>query len=237
MKIIYDTATYSSNNITSVSATNTDGSFPASNLLNDYTNYVWKATTNTSVITADVSAGCAVALFNTNATSITLTGHSDEHFIEGLNYGPTGRYWGEYTQNNSAHQVVLTLSTSKSSILYAGILRAGNVSSYRDPAPGHTESSVDTSIEIESDNGVDYFRRRYVVRTFSNLNVIETRANAWLAKMVVFDSLGPKPVAIKLFSSPIDANFVIFARRASPVQLTHIAPAWTGITFDLKEVV
>lgn len=69
MKIIYP------DNITSVTADSADANYPVANLENNIVKKIWKAASGVSTtnVTLSVSRGNACALFNTNATSITVT--------------------------------------------------------------------------------------------------------------------------------------------------------------------
>lgn len=57
----------------SIVASSENGNFPVSALEDDYVGNLWKATDTTAVLTVQCAAGAnCVALFNTNATSITV---------------------------------------------------------------------------------------------------------------------------------------------------------------------
>jgi hypothetical protein len=265
MKFIFD-STLGSDNVYSVAASNSDPSYPASNMRDDFPTNLWRSPSGytSACVWAYCTTGCALELLNTNATSITMTigtggtyqigtatGYSmsmeNGYIFETTNTtitssvsnlpGTNGRFWADFPQQNQSF--IIRIELTASSAVYAGILRAGNIFQINDPAPGHSESSKDYSIEMELNNGANYYVKRNVVRTFSNLNVIDSRSDAWTIKINCFDALGPKPVAIKMFDSAniTDDEFVIFAKRVNPIQLTHISKNWTGITFDLKEVV
>lgn len=258
MKIIIDTD-LKTDNVTSIIASSENASFPASNLQNDYTTDVWQAAAGVLVadIVLAVSKGSAVELLNTNAISVTVTigtggeydfeaGYSAEagYLLESSESvttvyslpGTGGRLWSDYTEQTVPHVVLLHLVAADT--VSAGIVRAGNVEEFRDPAYDFVEASNDYSIERELNNGADYFRKRNVVRRFENLSIIETRINAWIFKHDIFDAVGPKPLAIRLTSNGFtDDEFVLFAKRISSPQIIPFSGTHCRIEFDLKEVI
>lgn len=262
MKIIIDTTSTTApyDNITTLTASSEDANFPSTNLRDDFTTNLWKAASGTSaVLSLILSKGSSVAVFNTNATSVTVEAGAGESYILESGYelesgyslvvdevavipaydldGENGRFWADYTEFTVPHVVTITLTAA--SVPYAGIVRGGNVESFRDPATGMGESSIDYSVERELNNGADYFRKRNVVRTFEGMRMLETRANAWLFKHDIFDSVGPQPLAIRLIqsSSITDDEFVMFAKRIDPPQLEHATRTHTRIHFSLREVI
>jgi len=260
MKIIMDTdsTTAPYDNITSVVASSSDANFPVANLRDDFTTNLWRAASGTSAtLTAQVSKGKGLALYNTNATSITVLAGSGETYVNESGYvnetghayaadtvtvaaaevlpGIWGRIWVDYTEILVPH--VLTITLTAAAVPYAGIIRAGMVQTFKDPTREHEEGSEDLSIEKELNNGADYFRKRNVIRTFDNLSMIETRPNAWLFKHGIFDKVGPQPLAIRLFDgvNVDDAQFNVFAKRINPPKLTHLSSTLSRISFNLRE--
>jgi hypothetical protein len=222
---------------------------------------LWKAAAGTTAtITLQVSKGSAVMLLNTNATAVSVEVGSGESYALESGYslesgyvlledevaaivasstltGSNGRFWADYSEFSEAHIVKIYLTAA--SAVYAGIVRAGNVEEFKDPAPSHEETSIDYSIEKELNNGANYYRKRNVVRTFDNLSMIESRTNAWKFKHQIFDAIGPQPLAIRLFQSANidDWEFALFAKRSDPPELTHLTNDWTQIDFSLQEVI
>jgi hypothetical protein len=151
--------------------------------------------------------------------------------------GTAGRLWGDYTEITTPHIIKVTL-TSLSEIT-VGIVRAGIVQTFTDPAHGYTEDSIDYSIEKELNNGSNYFRKRNIVRTFSGLSLIDTRANCFIFKHDIFDAVGPKPLAIRINSNTLpDDEFVLFAKRTEPPKIVHdVSKTHSRIKISLKEVI
>ncbi len=266
MKIIIDTDLASVSgaavvdNVTSCVASSEDASFLDENLRDDFTTNLWKAASGTTAtITLQVSKGCAVMLMNTNATEAVVTAGSGETYTLETDYtletgyslaadevavievyklpGSAGRLWAGYSEFTGPH--IVTISLTAATPVSAGIVRAGNVEEFKDPAPSLGESSIDFSIEKEMNNGADYFRKRNVVRTYDALQMIETRPNAWTFKHDIFDAVGPKPLAIRLVQNAniTDDEFVIFARRLDPPHLEHLSNAHSRVTFSLRAVI
>jgi hypothetical protein len=151
--------------------------------------------------------------------------------------GTWGRLWADYPVISTPHVIKITLTAL--SEVSAGIIRAGNVETFNDPAYGFTEDSKDYSVEKELNNGADYFRKGNVVRTFSGMTVLETRANCFKFKHDIFDAVGPKPLAIRLSSGTIlDDEFVLFAKRMDSPKILHDSSSlYSRLKFSLKEVV
>jgi hypothetical protein len=243
MKIIIDTA-LKKDNVTSITASSADTNFPAANLQDDFTTNIWRAAaggTTGITLTIVVAKGSAIELLNTNAISASMTvdpggGAVAVPITSYKLSGEAGRLWAEYGPYTGSHTIVLTLSAA--SEVSAGILRAGNVETFIDPQYNSQEDSKDYSIELELNDGSNYFRKRNVVRQFSSLAMIELRANAFKFKHDIFDAVGPQPLAMRLADKKItDAEFVLFAKRINAPKLTHLSPIYTKIDFDLKEVV
>lgn len=259
MKIIIDTDLLT-DNVTSCSADSEDAQFPASNMRDNFTTNLYKAASGlTALITLQVSKGSAVELLNTNATAVVVTAGSGETFTLESGYsletgyslaedavaaipvyslpGAHGRLWAEYSAFSGPHVVKLALTAAD--VPSAGIIRAGVVQVFKDPEPSNGETSIDYSIEKELNNGADYFRKRNVVNVFDNLQMIETRENAFLFKRAIFDAVGPQPLAIRLVYNKYitDEEFVIFGKRVNPPHLEHLTRTKTRITFSLREVI
>lgn len=258
MKIIFDTD-LQTDNVTSVESTSSDSSFPVTNLSNTYTTDLWKAASGIVevVITVLVTKGSAIEILNTNATSASVTVGTTgwnyalespfalespwalETGVAGTTIyslpGTAGRLWADYT--NIATQHIIKVVLTGSATLYAGILRAGNVETFNDPSYNFLEGSNDYSIEKELNNGADYYRKRNVVKNFTNIGIFETRANAYTFKHDIFDAIGPMPLAIKLITSTTEPEFILFAKRIDAPQVTFLSNGNAYIQLGLREVI
>jgi hypothetical protein len=258
MKVIFDKTTLT-DNVTSVTADSEDANFPVENLQDDFTTNVWKATATTATLTVYVSKGSALEILNTNATSAIVKAISGEDydfeagwaFEAGWDFaanivetatvvyslpGTGGRLWADYSLFAVAHTVTVELTAAAN--VYAGILRAGNVETFPDPALGLGESAIDYSVEKELNIGASYYRKRNVVRQFNEISLIDTRANCFALKHEIFDAVGPEPLAIRIISggSITDWEFVAFAKCLNS-QIEHITPDCSRISFTLEEVI
>ena len=267
MKILIDTdlakvpGATTVDNVTSITASSADAAFPVGNLRDDFRTNLWKAAAGvyTATLTLQVSKGSCVALLNTNATAITITAGSGDSYALESGYametgyaladdevatipayflpGDGGRIWGEHTPfvNPYVVKIEITAATPPS----AGIVRAGVVEEFKDPQRGLGEGSTDFSIEKTMNNGADYYRLRNIVRNYDNLSILESRANAYRFKHLIFDTVGPRPLAMRLIQNVnvIDEEFVIFAKRLAPPHIQHQTIDWTSITFGLREVI
>lgn len=248
-------------NVTSIAASSEDANFPATNLRNDYATDLWRAADGVLVATIalNVSKGSAIMVYNTNAISIAVsvgvfasyeleTGHSLEAGYSLETHpdpvtavyslpGRNGRLWADYTEILTPHTVHLVLTANET--VKAGIIRAGVVEEFKDPQYGLDEGSVDYSVEEELNNGAEYSKKGNVVRTFSNLQSVELRADCHTFKHDIFDAVGPKPVAIRLVHNNItDSEYILFAKRMETPRIVHDAgPTRSRIIYSLKEVV
>jgi hypothetical protein len=260
MKILIDPDLLT-DNVTAYTASSSDASYPAANMRDNYPGNVWKAASGTvATIRLVVSKGSAVAMFNTNATAVTISYGAGEGYVNESGYanesgyvystsdpaatvdasdlsGANGKLWAEYTEQTVPHIVTIVLTAGAAPSI--GVLRAGNVEEFENPGrDGMGEGSVDYSIEATMPNGANYFRKRDVVRTHSGLSMIETRANAFVFKHDIFDAVGPMPLAIRLAADSItDDELIVFAKRTNPVTIEHITNTLTRINFELQEVI
>ena len=218
MKIIIDTA-LKKDNVTSVVASSSDANFPAANLQDDFTTNIWRAATGGTTgitLTIVVAKGSAIELLNTNAISASMTvdpggGPVSVPITSYKLSGEAGRLWADYGPYTGTHTIVLTLSAA--SEVSAGILRAGNVETFNDPEYLLAEGSNDYSVELELNDGLDYFRKRNVAPTFPNIQIFDTWAKANFLKHDIFDAVGPQPLAIYLISGLTGAEYVFFGKR------------------------
>lgn len=86
MKVLYP-----NDHISSIYANSADANYPISNVQNDNVKDIWKATTNTAIVTLGVDTGTTcVTIFNTNATSIDITTRESL----GLDWQASDETWG-----------------------------------------------------------------------------------------------------------------------------------------------
>ena len=262
MMIIFDkdSATTPYDNVQSFSVDSEDALFPKENMRDDFTTNVWRAEATTATITINVSKGMAVEVLNTNATSATVKAMSGEEYVFEADWafetdwafasnvevsattvyslpGSGGRLWADYAEFAAAHVVTIELTAAEN--VYAGILRAGYVEEFPNPAFGMSEGSLDYSVERELNIGANYYRKRNVVRQFSWLSLVDTRANIWALKHRIFDAVGPQPLAIRIITGCdiTDWEFVAYAKCLENPQMDHISNDCSRLSFTLQEVI
>lgn len=257
MKIIYP------DNITNISASEENANYPASNLLTKYPKQCWKATSRDAVVTAVVSAGGALAIIATNATSITVaissgqsiewdtgiswgsgiswdtTGNTDTTETSLLPGDITGAAWFDFSAaRTSSFTATITLTAAAGEIVQAGRIICGNLYEFRDPSPGIREGLFDYSIVKELNNGAFYTRKRDVARTFE-FSLVEDRTTDFYRYMkTIARNLGPDPTAFYIVDSGADENWIVYARfdRQMP-RGSHEFPDYSGIDTSLLEVI
>ena len=262
MMIIYDKDSTSApyDNVQSYSVDSEDANFPKENMRDDFTTNVWRAEAATATITVNVSKGSAVEVLNTNAISATVTAISGEEYVfeAGWSFeaawafadnvevsavvvyslpGSGGRLWADYAEFAAAHIVTIVLTAAEN--VYAGILRAGYVETFPNPALGMQEDSIDYSMEKELNIGANYYRKRNVIRQFSGLSLVDTWANIWALKHDIFDAAGPQPLAIRIITGCdiTDWEFVAYAKCLENPQIEYLTPEYSRLSFTLQEVI
>ena len=168
MKILYPDRS------TSITADEADADYPIFNVENDYVEEKWKATSNTARVTVVLSQGSGCFVYGTNATGIVVTikegawVDSDE-LSNTATYGISngkGALWVDYDELSGEHTIWLDFTSAAGTIVEAGIVRAGDVSSFRDPSQGMQEGLSDLSIKKPLGEGAKYFKKQEVIRTF-----------------------------------------------------------------------
>lgn len=254
MKCIYP------DRITAISADEEDASYPVSNLQDEHPKKVWKGTSRDAVITAVASAGGALALIATNATSVSLaissgqtinwasgvtwqsdvswdsSGDDDVSEVALLPGDSSGCAWFDFAARTSSFSVTLTLTAQAGEIIQAGVLRIGTCNSFDDPAYGLKEGLQDYSIVKELNNGATYIRKRDVVRTFQGRITEDRDTDFYTFLLDVAKKVGPTPLAWRLVHNITDSEWIVFARfRVMPIG-SHDRPLHSRINFDLLEV-
>ena len=256
MRVIYP------DNITTVSASSENPNFPIANVSNDHIKKVWKADSNEAVVHVGVSSGSALALYGTNATSITAktrtggqggawaataqwdaaaawaAGSLTEEVIlfDTLSTGQAA-LWCDYTDPGSALALEITISSAAGTTLEAGVIRAGTVRDFKDSKYGIKEGFIDFSIKEELANGAWYYKKRDIVRTFS-LTLLEDRASDFYTFMHNVALLrGQQPLAWRLSENVTDWQWIVYAAFDGLPMGDHAYVSDSLIQIKLKEVV
>lgn len=257
MKLIYP------NNAYGFTADEEAGSYPATYANDEHPKKVWKGSSvdATLTITVDTDGGDAVAFFNTNASSVTVTVRlgTSSAWASGTAWAtgnawyvnseePTAKYeldpggvgsgWADYTAIGGAHIIDLAFTAATGLTVQCGVVVAGNAVVFEDPMYGITEGLVDYSIVKELNNGATYTRKRDVVRTFGFTIWEERESDFYTLMQSVMTLLGPGPVAWRIVHSGSTAwDWVVYARAQTMPQGTHVDSISTPIDISLIEVV
>jgi hypothetical protein len=257
MKIIYP------DNVLTVSADASDANFPVTNLQTDYVGEVWKGTSHIGTLTVGVSAGGGVALFGTNALSVSVAVSQYGEAVEwdaaiawdsaaqwcqadesptvvyDLSASSVGAMWAEYTERTGGHVLTLVLTADVGETIEAGVVQAGTVNTFVDPMYGITEGFQDYSIVRQTNSGAFYTKKRSIARTF-DFTIQPVRDNDFYDFMHrVFWLLGPKPAAWRIVQNDnvYDWEWVIYAAMLSPPGGKHFSMTYSQLQIKLTEMV
>jgi hypothetical protein len=249
------------NLITSVTASSEDSAYPASNLLDDRPNWMWKAgsgITHASLTCAlsSASEGAAggIAIYGTNATKVIIN-IEDPNAItfadivwDGLEWpsvspetlpeidssGSSQAIWSEYARADNSLNAVIILEGD--STLEAQIVVAGEMLEFRNPMYDNTEGLKDNSIEKDYLNGSFYYKKKTIVRTFSGVMNLERDDDGFYSFMLDFArEYGKAPKAMRL-TNQAGFRWVVYARFESLPAGQH-GQALSSVNYQLIEVV
>lgn len=248
--------------ITAIIASEENANYPVSNVQTDYIKEKWKALSASATLLLSVSKGAGVAVFGTNATTLTVTAGagltaswasgaawasgavwmSPDTFpvttIYDLSASNVGALWGDYDEIAYPHVVELIFTGAAGSIIEAGVVRAGDVNTYRDPNAGITEGLRDYSIIKELNAGAFYTKKRDIVRTFG-FKILATRDVKFYNFLLdVIQQHGPGPLAWRIVHSSItDWEWVVYARVDGMPRGQHDFPQHSYLDILLIEMV
>lgn len=248
--------------ITSVTTDEENANYPASNVQSDYVKEKWKATSADAVLVLTVSQGAGVAIFGTNATTIEVAvsdgrtaawapgaawasgavwaDSSGTSVIKtyDLSASNVGALWADYTKKNYKHIVELIFTGVAGSTIEAGVVRAGDVNTYRDPKSGITEGLRDYSIIKELNSGAFYTKKRDIVRIFGFQILEERNPDFYNFLLDVIQQNGPGPLAWRIVHRSItDWEWVVYARANGMPKGRHSFPAHSLLDILLIEMV
>jgi len=228
-----------------IEAISANAAYPATNLTDNYRKRVWKAvdTVKTATLTIPISAISAslgaIAIFNTNATSATITITDTVTSATVLSTTWTishGRYWQEFTPTVNALSASLVLTTTATT-LEAGVIRAGDVVTICNPEPGVNESLKDYSIKKELRNGAYYTKKLEMVRTFS-YSMMLLRSTEFRSLMDLYEYFGPDPFAMLIANSITDIHrWAVFGCFAQVPSASHQYPSHSTVSCSIEETV
>lgn len=133
-----------SNNITSISSSAQDATYIDDNVLTEFPEQVWKSTGTSGTLTARVSAGSTVCVYNHNADTITVTIKTTggatiegptEYDYTAYTYG-LDCLWHEYSTLTYAHDVEIAFTDGRANPVYAGVVFIGGRVEFQNPDAG-----------------------------------------------------------------------------------------------------
>jgi hypothetical protein len=164
MKIIWENTTET------ISATDSESGFPASNMLNEHSKKRWKSGVSSTTVTATLQGGSnALAMYNLTADSAKVT-------VDGTEYNFTllqDDGWGEYRLNSffldygevvGTHDATIELSISGDDVA-CGIFFSGVSYDWVNPRWGASTGAKSHSIVYDLDNGFEYIFQRNLSKT------------------------------------------------------------------------
>ncbi len=224
-------------------ATSEDANYPDGNMADDYPQNVWKAASGTQTATLTVPVAAvqsslgAIALFNTNATSYSLTITDTITSATVLAASGTmsyGRLWKTFSPTANALSASITLTTTATTV-ECGILRAGDVTTVRNPQYNITEGWKTFSIKKALRNGATYTKRLHRIRSFSYQLRLD-RETEFRTLMNLYDALEPDPFAMLLASGTgNDARWAVFGAFEGEPRGSHDNIVRTSASVSILE--
>ena len=225
-----------------ITADSENSAYPATNLSNNYRKKVWQAVNavQTATLTVPISANSsAIALYNTNATSGTITIADGGTPVLGATAITIdqGRYWQEYTRYTSSCVATIELTTTETT-LECGIVRAGDVVSMKDPKRGISETLKDYSIKKSLRNGAYYTKKLEMVRMLS-WSCLMARETEFRSLMSLYEYYGPDPFAMLITDniSSSDDIWTIFGCFNGIPSATHTDETYSDVSISIEETV
>lgn len=253
MKVIYP------NQVTVVAADTENANFPAVNVLDEHPRKLYKATTNSAIITLTVASGASgLSIFNTNADTVEieitvgdltvwadLTAWGDLTvwggdvpslpIVEIYDLVDSKQIWAEYFQKDVPHEVKVTLQTSEP-ILEVGIIKAGPIHEFQTPLYGIHEGLYDYSIVKELSNGAMYIKKRNIVKTFDFQIYAERDPDFYRFMRDIIQHLGQDPMPWRL-TDKMNWDWVVYGSLQSMPNGNHFDPEYSSIDISIIEVV
>ena len=235
MRIIYP------DKITVLVADEENANYPATNLEDGHTKKLWKATSRDAIVTLTVAAGAsAVAVFNTNATSVkvaTTDTSADTTVTYDLTTSNERSFWAEYSSTVVEHTVVLTFEAAVGDIVEAGVISAGTSNLFVDPEYGIQEGLNDYSIIKKLKNGAFYAKDMDVARTFSGRLTPKRDSDFYTFMLDIAQALGPGSFACRLSTNITDWEWVVYVRFDGPPKGSHEYLDYSVINFGMIEAI
>lgn len=244
--------------IESVTASNADAEYPITSIQNLHPQDIWKGTSTTATLTFVVTGGTssALAIFNTNATSITATlSNPNEFEWDGITWdgltmeevnttltatsdldGSTGSWMVQWQAVNAAIQVEVVLTNDNGETIQAGVALAGELYEYSGPSYGLKEGGFDESILTKLSNGAVDIKDGDAGRTFDlTCNIArDTSFHEFMSE--VFLVVKSRPT-VWLITDLSNSRWLVFARMQKTPIGNHSTYERTKLSLKLTEVV
>ena len=224
-----------------ITADSENAAYPATNLSNNYRKKVWKAVNavQTATLTVPIAANSsAIALYNTNAASGTITIMDGATVVLAataitISYG---RYWQEYTRYTSSCVATIELVTTATTV-ECGIVRAGDVVTMVGPKYGINESLTDYSIKKSLRNGAFYTKKLEMIRKYGySCNML--RETNWRTLIALYEFYGPDPFAMLLTdNTDEDQRWAVFGAFDGVPSASHSYPTFSDVSISILEAV
>ena len=252
MKILYP------DRITGITADEENANYLIANARNDCPKEKWKATSEDARVILVVSQGAGCAIFEANATGIvavvndiglTCSWLAGNAWITGTawlgetsvtaTYGIAngkGALWIDYAEISEEHTIHLYFTAAAGTIIAAGIIQAGDVSSFRDPSQGVGEGLKDYSIIRKLNTGAPYIKKRAIARTFQ-FQVTEDRDTDFYTFMLdIMRERGGAALPWRLVTDSLTGwEWIVFADMEAMPQGDHFEPAHARLGVTLTE--
>jgi hypothetical protein len=227
----------------SITASSENGAYPATNLASDYRKKVWKAVASVQVATLTVPIAAysgGIALYNTNATSASVSVTRDvggATVYSGAWTIDEGRYWQEWTRETVAITAAIELTTTAATV-EAGIVRAGDVLSMKNPKSGINETLTDHSIKKQLRNGAIYTKKLEMIRRLS-WSCLMARETHYRDLMELYEYYGPDPFAMLITDnvSGSDDIWTVFGAFDGVPSASHDDETYSNVSINILEAV
>ena len=146
-------------------------------------------------------------------------------------------FWDEYTEQTGAHTATIKLTAGSGETVEAGICRAGELATIKDPEFGISEGRVNYHIQKQYRNGSFYTKKRDTVRSFG-YSITVDRDSYFYDLMELYDYWGPDPFMMLLTDNVTEIkHWIVFGKFGSDPSGTHSYPSDSVLNINILEVV
>ena len=146
-------------------------------------------------------------------------------------------FWEEYTEQTAAHTATIKLTAGTGETVEAGIVRAGELYTVKNPMYGATEAIVNYHIVKQYRSGASYTKKREAVRSFSYTITVE-RETEFYDLMDLYDYYGLDPFMMLITdNTDTDYYWIVFGRFDADPSGGHAYPVYSTLNISILEVV